>query len=559
MRKVSRRHPYDGNVARHDSHRSLSKLVAFVEDRIGSRSGPVVLLADSLQHPIVTYLSSAFPRLVVVVPELQERPGLRVAVAATPEAASIVVSEIGAPLAVIDVRAVEPGERSAWFEWLFFHVALDGVYVAPKGEEVTAGWLAAATSTVQHRGPTQLKELGASAGPVTLVGGFVAVPKAVEHVFKLKEENTDRYLPQREGVSSFRKIAEKAGGTFAASTAVVEHGGKRLPSSRWNFHDASVRYVRGPVQVLADGLAIKGGTVLPSSFRHARAREVKNDALRSINQEFGVLKVSPAPRHLPGDYYDLSSTLTGHFGHFITETVAKLWGWEAARKSIPGLKALYRTPAGGRKPDVERAVFRAYGIADDDIVFVSDDVTVDGYAWSSYLWQNLANYHFHPAITETWRRLRGGLVETERSSPARIFVSRSDRSSDNRACRNVDQLEARFADAGFTVVYPELLPFEEQASLFGNTEVIAGLAGSAMFNMLFAEKVRRVIVLSHDSYTARNEFLYSAALADELHYFWSRADLQHGNNGFSSEAFHSPWEFDFEQHADSLAEVLDKA
>lgn len=546
-------------MARLDSHRSLAKLAAFVEERVNSRPGPVVLLADSLQHPIVSYLASAFPRLEVILPELDSRPGLRVAVAETPEAASVVVSEIGAPLAVIDVRAVGPGERSAWFEWLFFHVSLNGVYVAPKGDEVTAGWLAAATSTVQHRGPAQLKELGASAGQVTLVGGFIAVPKVAEHVFKLKEENTDRYLPQREGVSNFRKIAEKAGGTYAARTAITEHGGKRLPSSRWNFHDASVRHVRGPVQVLADGLVLKGATALPSSFRHARARDVKNDALRSINQEFGVLKAPAAPRHLPGHYYDLSSTLTGHFGHFITETVAKLWGWAAAKKSIPGLKALYRTPAGGREPALERAVFNAYGIGDDDIVFVSDDVTVDGYAWSSYLWQNLANYHFDPAITDTWGRLRRDLVDTSPSSPARIFVSRSDRSSNNRTCRNVDLLETRFADAGFDVVYPELLPFEEQATLFGNAEVVAGLAGSAMFNMLFAEKLRRVIVLSHDSYTARNEFLYSAALADELHYFWSRADLQHGSKGFSTEAFHSPWEFDFEQHGDSLAAVLDKA
>lgn len=545
-------------MARLDSYRSLSKLVAFVKERIGSRSGPVVLLADSLQHPIVSYLSSAFPRLAVLLPGLETRPGLRVAVAVTPEEASIVLSEIGAPLAVIDVRALEAGERSAWFEWLFFHVALDGVYVAPRGEEVTSGWLAAATSTVQHRGPAQLKELGESAGPVSLVGGFIAVPKVVEHVFKLKEENTDRYLPQREGVSSFRKIAEKAGGTYAASTAVFEHGGKRLPSSRWNFHDASVRHVRGPVEVLADGLALKGSTALPSSFRHARAREVKSDALRSINQEFGVLKAPAAPKHLPGDYYDLSSTLTGHFGHFITETVAKLWGWEAAKRSIPGLKALYRIPAGGREPTVERAVFRAYGISDDDIVFVSEDVTVGGYAWSSYLWQNLANYHFDPSITDTWLRLRHSLVNTTAASPARIFVSRSDRSSDNRTCRNVDQLETRFAEAGFAVVYPELLPFDEQATLFGNAEVVAGLAGSAMFNMLFAERLRRVIVLSHDSYTARNEFLYSAALADELHYFWSRADLQHDKKGFSTAAFHSPWEFDFQQHDESLAEVLDK-
>ncbi|MFJ7286828.1 glycosyltransferase family 61 protein [Curtobacterium sp. NPDC098951] len=543
-------------MARLDSHRSLSKLTAFVKQRSADLSGPIVLISDAAEHPAVSHLSSAFPRLTVLLPKTTERAGLRTVKVDSPEDASLALSEIGAPLAVVDVREASTGERSAWFEWLFFHVAPGGLYVAPKGEEVRSAWLAAATSTVQHRGPAQLKELAASIGDPVPVGNFVAVPKVESHIFKLKEENTNRYLPKREGISNFRTISQIAGGTYSATTTIHEYGGKSLPRSGWEFQESFVRHVRGPVQVLSDGLAVKGNTALPSSFRHARARDVKNDALRSLNQEFAVLRSAVTPRYLEGSYYDLSSTLTGHFGHFVTETVAKLWGWQNAKRSMPDLKALYRTPATGRQPVLERAVFNAYGIADDDMVFVDDDVVVDNYVWSSYLWQNLSNYHFHPAILATWRKLRENLVDRQQKTPERIFISRSDRSSDNRACRNVEDLENRFADAGYSIVYPELLPFGEQATVFGNAKHVAGLAGSAMFNMLFAEQLEKVIVLSHNSYTARNEFLYSMALANELHYFWSRADLQHGKNGFSTQAFHSSWEFDFNQHGEALMKVL---
>ena len=86
--------------------------------------------------------------------------------------------------------------------------------------------------------------------------------------------------------------------------------------------------------------------------------------------------------------------------------------------------------------------------------------------------------------------------------------------------------------------------------------VIAGFAGSNMFNLMHARKLEAMIVLSHDGYIARNEHLFSAVRGGEAHYFWSRASIPQPDGGYSKEAFHSEWDFDFEANGKELDEVV---
>jgi capsular polysaccharide biosynthesis protein len=88
-----------------------------------------------------------------------------------------------------------------------------------------------------------------------------------------------------------------------------------------------------------------------------------------------------------------------------------------------------------------------------------------------------------------------------------------------RACRNKQDVEQFFQSNGFTVVYPEDLELSQQAGIFANATVIAGFGGSAMFNMMYAEKMTTAIVLSHEAYTARNEHLFTSLLGGDVDYF----------------------------------------
>ena len=96
-----------------------------------------------------------------------------------------------------------------------------------------------------------------------------------------------------------------------------------------------------------------------------------------------------------------------------------------------------------------------------------------------------------------------------------------------------------------------------QAGIFASARVIAGFAGSGIFNMMYAQRLEALILLTHEAYTARNEHLYAAIIGPTVHYFWSSPDVPHpGDGGWSLKAFNSSWTFDFARNGDALSKVL---
>jgi hypothetical protein len=77
-----------------------------------------------------------------------------------------------------------------------------------------------------------------------------------------------------------------------------------------------------------------------------------------------------------------------------------------------------------------------------------------------------------------------------------------------------------------------------------------------LFNLMYAQKLEGVILLNHEAYTARNEHLFTSLTGGEVHYFWSRPDIEHPDGAFSQAAFESDWEFDFERNAAELDAVV---
>ncbi len=196
-------------------------------------------------------------------------------------------------------------------------------------------------------------------------------------------------------------------------------------------------------------------------------------------------------------------------------------------------------------------------------MWVDRPVRVERVVSATPMWHNAAPYYAHPGIREVWRRLRAGLPDAPvpLPDPTRIFVTRPvdpDRRSWNRECHNHAEVEALFAEHGFTVVQPAELSLPEQAALFAHAEVIAGFGGSAMFNMVYAERVREVIVLNHSGYVARNEHLFASLHDASSHWFWSDPDIAHPEGGFDQRAFQSPWTFDRERNEADLRRLLER-
>jgi len=155
-------------------------------------------------------------------------------------------------------------------------------------------------------------------------------------------------------------------------------------------------------------------------------------------------------------------------------------------------------------------------------------------------------------LSDTWARLRRGLRSGTGKLLERIFVARP---GVQRSCVNGSRLEATFARHGFNIVRPELLPLAEQAELFATAPVVAGYAGSGMFNMIYSEQPGTRIVVASEEYPARNEYLISAVKGDDFHYFScpSRPPV----DPLSEIApMHHDFEFDFDRDGDALEKLL---
>jgi capsular polysaccharide biosynthesis protein len=257
--------------------------------------------------------------------------------------------------------------------------------------------------------------------------------------------------------------------------------------------------------------------------------------------------------YLEGDYYFLDCVFSGHFGHLLTEVVCRLWGWDAARKELPDLKALFHTnPRRQRHGALERKIFAAYGVPEVDLVATDRPVRLRSVVGASPMWHNAQPFSVHPDIEEVWARLTSGLLDGgPPSEHERIFVSRGI-DLNRRRCRNQSEVERFFADRGFHVFYPERLPLNEQVALFAGARVVAGFAGSAMFNMMHCRRLEKAMIISHNGYAARNEHLFTSVLGGELHYFWQDSDMP--LNG--KRVRRSSYAFDFEKYGADLARAI---
>lgn len=340
---------------------------------------------------------------------------------------------------------------------------------------------------------------------------------------------------------------------FAYASAVEQ----RLPSTRIEYPELHLRRFRGSIELQPNLLAIAEQVILPSSFKHPFIRNLWNERIVRVGQNYGIRTnvEHTQPTTLAGEYYDLGSAVPGHFGHTMTESLAKVWGWKFAKAENPDLRALHFIPRASYDPQVEVALFGAAGIDSSDLVFLDSTSVVESFISPTLMWQNAAWHYVHPGMPPLWKRMREALHDQDSNGPTRVFISRRS-SNGNRACRNTVDVEEFFTRRGFAIVYPEDSDTKTQANMVADAEIVAGFGGSAMFNMVFSRGLKAVLILTHEAYNARNEQLYASAMGADTHYLWSAPDKPQPAEGWTLESFQSSWAFDFERNAGVVDGIL---
>jgi capsular polysaccharide biosynthesis protein len=294
--------------------------------------------------------------------------------------------------------------------------------------------------------------------------------------------------------------------------------------------------------------------VLPESFRNPVRRRLRSRTLLDWSQHSVRAPELAEPRSLSGTWFYLDNIQRGHFGHALTEQLSHVWGWEQARQRHPDLRALVFNWAGHPVADWELELFEAAGVPRDSITVLDEPARVEtlvattpAYAIGPYV---------HPEYLTTCHSLGRTLATAAEGGPRaeRVFLTRR---SDKRRCHNADEVEELFERHGFQVVLPERLPLPEQVQLVRSARVIAGFAGSAMFQLALAERPTHAIVIASETYPAANERQICAAAGHALDLVRCRSDVY--TSGFSEASFHSDYTFDADREGAVLTRWLDEA
>lgn len=371
---------------------------------------------------------------------------------------------------------------------------------------------------------------------------------------KLREDEANRVLALRPDLGTV--LAEQPALSFA-SRATIRHNATPYEPHHEVFAVPAMS-LRSYDDVVArpGGVVVSGARIWPESYRHNQQGRLRQLQAPNRSHFFADLPDLGAPRPLPGSYFYLDSEYPGHFGHFVSEIVSRLWGWAPAKQSDPSLRALVSLPAGrSQLPGFCREIFAAAGIDPADVAtFAADETVRPERLVGATPMLSMPDY-VHPDLAGVWSTLREHLPRSpDLRVPDRIFIRRPEESI--RVCHNEAEVVARFEAAGFVPVRPETLPLGDQAALFAEADVIAGFAGSAMLGLIYAPEPKRVILVGPESYTSNNEYLIASVLGHEIDHLGSRPEIAHPPGQWSREAFYSDYSFDPAREGVLLDEIL---
>lgn len=172
--------------------------------------------------------------------------------------------------------------------------------------------------------------------------------------------------------------------------------------------------------------------------------------------------------------------LPKHFGHFLLESLARLWAYPSLDLGpLPFVHS--RTVFHLHERELLEAALGPHG--------ASLHALTEPTRLSSVLVPELGvilGEDYHPEMCAVYDTIRGSLtgpVGAPDDTP--VYLSRTQLPADLRATRNEPELEERLATRGFRIVHPQELPIEEQIRTVAGARTVVGLEGTALHLTLF--------------------------------------------------------------------------
>lgn len=189
---------------------------------------------------------------------------------------------------------------------------------------------------------------------------------------------------------------------------------------------------------------------------------------------------------------------TGHYGHFILETLSRFW---ALQSDVIYDKFIFH-PFVHNVPNPRffspaKTCFKSFGIKSKQVLIVNQflsfkNLTVPSALLEinnrsdtsqSLIYKHIGHYCKNKSDSKKWN-LRKLFLRSHisLSKTYRIYMSRRNY---NSIIMNEIEIERIFTSLGFSIIHPQLLSFEQQVILYQQVDIMAGLNGSAMHNSVF--------------------------------------------------------------------------
>ncbi|WP_192931285.1 glycosyltransferase family 61 protein [Gemmobacter serpentinus] len=181
-----------------------------------------------------------------------------------------------------------------------------------------------------------------------------------------------------------------------------------------------------------------------------------------------------------------------NFGHWLVEICTRIPHFRRAFPLEQWKVIVPSRPLSMR--NLRQTTLEWMGIDKDRIIWAENEHTL--LSDVAFMTVNSIHSHTHDPLGVSEFR-REALSHVETGGHRRLYVSR-DNSMRRRLLNEADVL-SKLAEFGFEIVSPEAFPIEQQAQIFSSAQVVIGVSGAAMTNILFAPSSCKVLSFNPDS------------------------------------------------------------
>lgn len=275
------------------------------------------------------------------------------------------------------------------------------------------------------------------------------------------------------------------------------------------------------IETYADVLCVPFGTEGASAGIYDRGRKLVTAA--------GDFRASPDPAPLESPYTRLDATeydhagdgftylflgtLTGHFGHFIMSSMARLWALRFAPDPRMRYVVLNAEPVETLfEIAFLRDVLGQVGLGPANVVSFAEPTRIARLLVPSPAIEehNFSHRVFAQLCNRVGALLTADLPPAPEPRDEPVFLSKMRLKEGVSRLSNEAAFCERLERRGVRIAFPEQLAFPEQIRLFRDTALLTGMAGSAMHTAIFAPG-RLTLALSLDATMLSNQRLLDQA------------------------------------------------